>query len=161
VREARAAGYTEPDPREDLSGEDVRRKLLILARSAGVELEADAVGVESLVPASLAALPRAEIDSALESLDAPLRERYAKAYREDAKLRYVARLEPDGRARVGLEALAAGDPLLGGGGSDNRVAIWSDRYRRQPLLIQGPGAGAAITAAALLDDALRIAARCP
>jgi homoserine dehydrogenase len=72
----------------------------------------------------------------------------------------VARLDVDGRARVGLEALAAGDALLGGGGNDNRVAIWSDRYRRQPLLIQGPGAGAAVTAAALLDDALAVQRGC-
>jgi homoserine dehydrogenase len=157
VREARAAGYTEPDPREDLSGEDVRRKLLILARSAGVELESDEVDVESPVPPQLAALPRDEVDSALETLDAPLRERYAAAYRDGKKLRCVARLGEDGRARVGLEALEASDVLLGGSGSDNRVAIWSDRYRRQSLLIQGPGAGASITAAALLDDVLRIA----
>ena len=157
VREARAAGYTEPDPREDLSGEDVRRKLLILARSAGIELEAGAVEVESLVPPGLAALPRDQVDAALEALDAPLRDRFAAAYRDGSKLRHVARLGEDGRARVGLETLDAGDALLGGSGSDNRVAIWSDRYRRQPLLVQGPGAGAAITAAALLDDVLRIA----
>ena len=157
VREAREAGYTEPDPREDLSGEDVRRKLLILARSAGIELESAAVEVESLVPPGLAALPVDAVDAALESLDAPLRGRYAAAYRDGKKLRYVARLDEGGGARVGLETLDAGDALLGGNGSDNRVAIWSDRYRRQPLLVQGPGAGAAITAAALLDDALRIA----
>ena len=156
VREAREAGYTEPDPREDLSGEDVRRKLLILARSAGIELEAAAVEVESLVPPGLAALPAGAVDAALESLDAPLRARHAAAYRDGGKLRHVARLGEDGRARVGLETLDAGDVLLGGNGSDNRVAIWSDRYRRQPLLVQGPGAGAAITAAALLDDALAI-----
>ena len=156
VREAREAGYTEPDPREDLSGEDVRRKLLILARSAGIELEAAAVEVESLVPPGLAALPAGAVDAALESLDAPLRARHAAAYRDGGKLRHVARLGEDGRARVGLETLDAGDVLLGGNGSDNRVAIWSDRYRRQPLLVQGPGAGAAVTAAALLDDALAI-----
>ena len=158
VREAREAGYTEPDPREDLSGEDVRRKLLILARSAGVELESAAVEVESLVPSELASMPRDRVDATLESLDAPLRERYAAACRDGGKLHYVARLGEDGEARIGLEALAADDVLLGGQGSDNRVAIWSDRYRRQPLLIRGPGAGAAVTAAALLDDALRIAA---
>ncbi len=158
VRQARDAGYTEPDPREDLSGEDVRRKLLILARASGFPLEAGAVRVESLVPPALAALPRGDLDAALPALNAPLRERYAAAYKDGAKLRFVARLHADGRATVGLEALPAEHPLVGGGGTDNRVAIWSDRYPQQPLVIQGPGAGAEVTAAALLDDALAIQA---
>lgn len=158
VRHAREAGFTEPDPREDLSGEDVRRKLLILARASGFALEAEAVRVQSLVPPSLAALPREALDAALPGLDAPLRQHYARAYKDGARLRFVARLDADGRATVGLEALPAEHPLAGGGGTDNRVAIWSDRYREQPLLIQGPGAGAAVTAAALLDDALAIQA---
>ncbi|QDA57913.1 homoserine dehydrogenase [Thermomonas aquatica] len=157
VRAARDAGYTEPDPRDDLSGEDVRRKLLILSRAAGHALEADAVQVDSLVPEALAALAADDVDGALPSLDAPLRERYAAAYKNGEKLRFIARLQADGPATVGLEALAADHPLAGGAGTDNRVAIWSDRYREQPLLIQGPGAGAGVTAAALLDDALRIA----
>ncbi|MBS0575859.1 MAG: homoserine dehydrogenase [Proteobacteria bacterium] len=161
VRQARAAGYTEPDPREDLSGEDVRRKLLILARAAGFALDADAVEVDSLVPATLAALSKDDVDAALPLLDAPLRERYAEAYKRGEKLRFVARLErgDNGRvqARVGLESLPADAPLAGGTGTDNRVAITCDRYRPQPLLIQGPGAGAQVTAAALLDDVLRIA----
>lgn len=161
VRQARAAGYTEPDPREDLSGEDVRRKLLILARAAGFALDADAVEVDSLVPATLAALTKDDVDAALPLLDAPLRERYAEAYKRGEKLRFVARLERGDngcvRARVGLESLPADDPLAGGTGTDNRVAITCDRYRQQPLLIQGPGAGAHVTAAALLDDVLRIA----
>lgn len=158
VRQARAAGYTEPDPREDLAGEDVRRKLLILARAAGFALEADAVQVRSLVPPALATLPREVLDAALPALDAPLREAYAGAYKDGAKLRFIARLQADGRATVGLDALPADHPLAGGGGTDNRVAIWSDRYPEQPLVIQGPGAGAAVTAAALLDDALEIQA---
>jgi len=157
VRAARDAGYTEPDPRDDLSGEDVRRKLLILARAAGHALEADAVQVDSLVPDALAALAQDEIDAALPSLDAPLRERYAAAYKNGEKLRFIARLQAGGLATVGLEALAADHPLAGGAGTDNLVAIWSDRYREQPLVIQGPGAGAEVTAAALLDDALRFA----
>ena len=157
VRAARDAGYTEPDPRDDLSGEDVRRKLLILSRAAGHALEADAVQVDSLVPDALAALAPGDVDAALPSLDAPLRERYAAAYKNGEKLRFIARLQAGGLATVGLEALAADHPLAGGAGTDNRVAIWSDRYREQPLLIQGPGAGAGVTAAALLDDALRIA----
>ena len=156
VREARNAGYTEPDPRLDLSGEDVRRKLLILARAAGLPLHAEDVRVESLVPAQLAALALDELDGALETLDAPLASRFKDAYRNGAKLRFLGRFDADG-ASVGLQALPTDHPLCGGGGTDNRVAIFSDRYREQPLLIQGPGAGAEVTAAALLDDVLRIA----
>jgi homoserine dehydrogenase len=157
VRQARDAGYTEPDPRDDLSGEDVRRKLLILARAAGVALDSGEVEVDALMPSALAALPASEVDAALPQLDAPLRERYADAYKRGEKLRFIARLE-HGRARVGLESLPANHPLAGGAGTDNKVAIWSDRYRQQPLVIQGPGAGAEVTAAALLDDALGIVA---
>ena len=157
VRQARDAGYTEPDPRDDLSGEDVRRKLLILARAAGVALDSDDIEVDSLVPPELAALTAADVDAALPHLDAAMRERYADAYKRGEKLRFIARLE-NGRARVGLESLPADHPLAGGAGTDNKVAIWSDRYRQQPLIIQGPGAGADVTAAGLLDDALEIAA---
>ena len=158
VRQAGEAGYTEPDPRDDLSGEDVRRKLLILARASGYPLDADAVQVESLVPDALASLPRAALDDGLSMLDAPLRERYAAAYRNGEKLRFVGRLQAGGLATVGLESLPAEHPLVGGAATDNRVAIWSDRYRERPLVIQGPGAGADVTAAGLLDDALAIQA---
>jgi len=157
AREARDAGFTEPDPREDLSGEDVRRKILILARAAGFAIESDQVEVGSLVPAGLAALPSGEVDAHLHLLDHPLAARFEAARLQGCNLRFVARLE-EGRARVGLEALCPGDPLAGGGGTDNRVAIWSDRYRHQPLVIQGPGAGAEVTAAALLDDVLHFSA---
>lgn len=156
VREAREAGYTEPDPRIDLSGEDVRRKLLILARAAGIALEAHEIQVDSLVPAVLAAIDGDSLDAALSSLDAPLRERYQEAYRDGAELRFVGRFGPDG-ASVGLRALPADHPLCGGSGTDNRVAIRSDRYSEQPLVVQGPGAGAEVTASALLDDVIRIA----
>ncbi len=157
VRQARDAGYTEPDPRDDLSGEDVRRKLLILARAAGVTLDSDDIEVDSLVPPTLATRALSDVDAALPELDVAMRARYADACERGEKLRFIARLE-DGRARVGLESLPADHPLAGGAGTDNKVAIWSDRYRRQPLVIQGPGAGADVTAAGLLDDALEIAA---
>lgn len=158
VRAARQAGYTEPDPRIDLSGEDVRRKLLILARAAGIDLHSEQVQVESLVPAELAALSLADFDAQLESLDAPLGERFRQAYRDGAKLRFVGSFDSDG-ARVGLQALPNDHALCAGGGTDNRVAIFSDRYPQQPLVVQGPGAGAEVTAAALLDDVLAIVDR--
>lgn len=162
VREAMTAGYTEPDPRIDLSGEDVRRKLLILARAAGLSLQADDIQVDSLVPSALAVIATDELVAQLPFLDAPLRARYQQAYRDRAKLRFVGRFEvdPNGcRASVGLRALPELHPLCGGSGTDNRVAIQSCRYRGQPLVIQGPGAGAEVTAAALLDDVLRIMRR--
>lgn len=156
VRQARQAGYTEPDPRLDLSGEDVRRKLLILARAAGLPLQSDDVRVDSLVPTELAALPLPALDAALSQLDAPLAARFKEAYRHGARLRFLGRFD-HARASVGLQALPLDHPLCGGGGTDNRVAIYSDRYPEQPLVIQGPGAGADVTAAALLDDVLAIA----
>ena len=100
--------------------------------------------------------PLDELDGALETLDAPLASRFKDAYRNGAKLRFLGRFDAES-ASVGLQTLPLDHPLCGGGGTDNRVAIFSDRYREQPLLIQGPGAGAEVTAAALLDDVLRIA----
>ena len=155
VRRAVALGYAEPDPRVDLSGEDVRRKLLILARTAGHPLEADDVRVDSLLtPALAAADTPAAIDAALCSLDGALAARARRAVDDGRVLRHVARFDAAG-ARIGIEALSADDPLAVGRGCDNRVAIWSTRYRERPLQIQGPGAGADVTAAALFDDLLR------
>jgi len=157
VRAAVAQGYAEPDPRVDLSGEDVRRKLLILARTAGYPLEHSEVRVDSLLTPAIAAATPDLLDAALAGLDAPLAQRAARTARDGKVLRFVARFDAAG-ARIGLEALAHDDPLAVGRGCDNRVAIWSSRYRDRPLQIQGPGAGAEVTAAALLDDLLRIVA---
>ena len=157
VREAGATGFTEPDPREDLSGEDVRRKILILARAAGFELESDEVEVRSLVPPGLARLSAQHFDQELSQIDARLAGLLDAARAEGKALRFIARFE-NGRARVGVEAIGPRDPLAGGAGTDNRVSIWSDRYMAQPLIIQGPGAGPEVTAAALLDDVLSLRA---
>lgn len=155
VAEAAAAGYTEPDPRVDLSGEDVRRKLLILARASGIALRAEQVQVASLVPSALAALPADAALAQLSLLDAPLQALWQQAQDAGGCLRFVGGFDHDG-ATVGLRVLPLGHPLAGGAQTDNRVAIHSDRYPAQPLLIQGPGAGADVTAAALLDDVLAI-----
>ena len=157
VREARDAGYTEPDPRQDLSGEDVRRKLLILARAAGLQLESRDIRVSSLVPDALRDADAETADAQLAALDAPLRERFLTAYRSDARLCFVGRFDAERGASVGLRALPLSSPLTSGQGTENRAAIFSDRYPDRPLVIQGPGAGGQVTAAALLDDVLRIA----
>lgn len=115
------------------------------------------VHVESLVPAVVAKLPLAELDAHLRALDAVVGARWQQARAAGRCLRFVGRVDAHG-ASVGLRELAPDHPLAGGAGTDNRVAISSDRYRAQPLLIQGPGAGAEVTAAALLDDVLRIVA---
>ncbi len=152
VREACAAGYTEPDPRIDLSGEDVRRKLMILGRCAGFTMEHD-IQVASLVPESLARVWAGQVDTHLAALDAPLDVHLAAARQAGKSLRFMGRADAEA-ATAGLVALAPDHPLNAGAGTDNCVAIYSDRYPRQPLLIQGPGAGADVTAAALLDDVL-------
>ncbi len=156
VRRAAALGYTEPDPRVDLAGEDVRRKLLILARTAGFALEPEQVTVDSLVPPALACCEPEDVGAHLDTLDPAIERRAATLLGDGRVLRYVARFDADG-ARVGLEALRLDDPLAQGRGCDNRVAISSCRYSERPIVIQGPGAGAEVTAAALLDDVLRIA----
>ncbi|MGY0610986.1 homoserine dehydrogenase [Luteimonas sp. A501] len=154
VREAREQGYAEPDPRVDLSGEDVRRKLLILARAAGLPLELRQVRVESLLDGALAAAGPDEVEALLPVLDASLRRRLLQARGSGARLCFVGRFDAGG-AEVGLRALPASHPLCAGAGTDNLVAISSCRYATQPLVIRGPGAGAEVTAAALLDDVLR------
>jgi len=133
VRAAQAAGLTEPDPAQDLSGADVARKLLVLARVAGHEVEPGDIGVEPI---------------ATGSFD----ERVSAARVQGRVLRYVARIDADGRCTAALEALLPAHPLAGARGSDLRIAITSDRYASQPIVLQGAGAGAAVTAAALLDD---------
>lgn len=160
VRAAHAAGYTEPDPRDDLSGEDVRRKVLILARAAGLAVEVDDVDVESLVPAGLRDVSRAEFFARLHEMDPQLRSRYARAHKKGEVLKHIGRFEflTDGTliARAGLVSLPHTHALAAGSGTDNRVAIWTDRYCENPLVIQGPGAGPEVTAGALLDDVLKI-----
>ena len=158
VRDAVDRGYAEPDPRDDLSGEDVARKLLILARTAGIRAEQADIRVETLVPSGLGHLPAAAFLSALPAHDAAWERRCAEAAAAGQRLRYVARLDADApggpRLRVGLTAVPAGSAAGRLGGTDNLVQIWTDRYDASPLTVQGPGAGPAVTAAGILADVL-------
>ncbi|HEY5568137.1 MAG TPA: bifunctional aspartate kinase/homoserine dehydrogenase I [Gammaproteobacteria bacterium] len=157
VREARARGYTEPDPRDDLSGMDVARKAVILAREAGLDLELDQLDVESLVPEKLA---KASVDEFLERLadfDAPMAERVARARAEHKVLRYVADVDVRGRsARVRLDTFGADHPFANISLTDNIVQFVTRRYSANPLIVRGPGAGPDVTAAGIFADLLRL-----
>ncbi len=156
LREARKLGYTEPDPRSDLSGEDVARKLLIIARHAGFSLGSEEVSVENLVPESLRALDTETFLTRLQELDAPLAARHAQAASRGCVLRFLARLNQRGHARVGLVEVPHTHPAARLYGTDNQFALTTTRYNTQPLVIQGPGAGPEITAQALLGDVLAL-----
>jgi aspartokinase/homoserine dehydrogenase 1 len=156
VREARTLGYAEPDPRIDLGGNDVARKLLILARSAGHAIDAGDVVIESLVPE---ALREVDVDVFLDRLadfDAVLERRRADATRRGRVLRYLARVDESGGARVGLAEVESVHPAARLAGTDNLFALTTQRYRAQPLVIQGLGAGPEVTAQALLGDLLAL-----
>jgi len=154
--EARRQGYTEPDPRSDLSGDDVARKLLIIARNAGFALGVDEVQVESLVPEPLRAISAEQFIARLTELDAPLAERYAEAQSRGCVLRFLARLNQRGKARVGIAEVPITHPAARLYGTDNQFALTTTRYNTQPLVIQGPGAGPEVTAQALLGDVLSL-----
>ncbi|MBB6184945.1 aspartokinase/homoserine dehydrogenase 1 [Oleiagrimonas soli] len=158
VREAHELGYTEPDPRADLDGLDVARKLVILARESGRGLSLDDVSVQSLVPDALRHVDREHFMDHLHLLDAPMAARHAEAAAQGAVLRHVGRLDADGRAHVGLVALPAGHAFAQARGADNIVQFHTRRYADTPLRVQGPGAGPDVTAGGVFTDLLRVAA---
>lgn len=155
LREACALGYTEPDPRADLSGEDVARKLLILARAAGFALQRSDIQVENLVPEALRSVARGEFLERLNELDDALAARLDAARARGHVLRYLARFDADG-ARVGLAEVACDHPAAHLAGADNLFAFTTQRYQQRPLVIQGAGAGPEVTAQALLGDVLAL-----
>jgi homoserine dehydrogenase len=156
VRSAMRLGYTEPDPRDDLSGMDVGRKALILARLLGYRGELSRQAVESLVPKWARALPPAQFLARLGELDPSWKRRVDAARAQGNVLRYVATVTP-GKIAVGLKAVPAGSPLASIKGSDNQLVFTTARYKANPLVIRGPGAGAEVTAAGVLNDILRLA----
>ncbi|MCX6145328.1 MAG: bifunctional aspartate kinase/homoserine dehydrogenase I [Ignavibacteriales bacterium] len=156
LREAHELGFTEPDPRDDLSGDDVARKLLIVARHLGLKLDMKDIRFENLVPPSL----RAEAFSQnlffrFAKVDARMQQKLDAARSRGAVLRYVGILEGH-TAVAGLREMPLSHPFAGTKGSDNIIAITSHRYSRTPLVVQGPGAGADVTAMGVFSDILKL-----
>jgi bifunctional aspartokinase / homoserine dehydrogenase 1 len=157
VVDARNSGYTEPDPREDLSGMDVARKLTILARELGQKIEIGDFPVQNLIPE---ALRDSSVDEFLERLadyDDEMLQQYNAAKAEGKVLRYIATLNAAGEAEVGLKTVSEDDAFSNMQLTDNLVQFSSERYSQNPLVIQGPGAGPEVTAGGVFGDLLRLA----
>jgi len=158
VKDAKQRGYTEPDPRDDLSGMDVARKLIILGREMGLELQLSDVKVESLVPAGLESGSIDDFLGKLSRYDAGMRERLDAARERGKVLRYVGRLTADGEATVGLVELDSKHAFANIALTDNVVRFATRRYCDNPLIVQGPGAGPEVTAGGVFADLLRLTA---
>jgi bifunctional aspartokinase / homoserine dehydrogenase 1 len=157
VKQAKEMGYTEPDPRDDLNGYDVGRKLLILSRVAGFELEFEEMDIQNLVPQS--ARNTDNVDDFFMKLEAEnslFEKMIGEAREKGEKLCYIARYE-DGKATVKLEQIGRDHPFFNLRGTDNILAIYSSHYNENPLVVKGPGAGANVTASGIIADILRVA----
>ncbi|MEM9936806.1 MAG: bifunctional aspartate kinase/homoserine dehydrogenase I, partial [Bacteroidota bacterium] len=156
VAEAKAKGYTEPDPREDLSGSDVARKLTILARESGIPLEGSEISIESILPDSV--WKPKTVDKFFEELqkvDEQLDQMREEAASEGNKLRFIATLE-GGESYIKLQKVGVENPFFNLSGSENMIVFTTERYKECPLVIKGPGAGAEVTAAGVFAEILRI-----
>ncbi len=156
LRGAIAKGYPEPDPRDDLSGRDVARKALILGRLLGFPGELEDIAVESLVPTGAEHLPLPEFLARLEEYDEPWAQRVEAARARGGVLRYRAIVTRQ-RIRVGLVVVDATSPMASLNGTDNQFIFTTMRYKKNPLVITGPGAGPAVTAGGILNDVLKLA----
>lgn len=156
VQRAQKEGYTEPDPKIDLSGVDVMRKILILARESGYLIDMKDIANDSFLPAaSLNTDNNESFYRSLEQNEREFQELYMKAHKKDCKLKYVAQFE-EGRASVGLQMIPADHDFYKLEGSDNIVLFYTDRYQEQPLVVKGAGAGAEVTASGIFADIIRI-----
>ena len=156
VKDARDRGYTEPDPREDLSGNDVRRKLIILGREIGLPLEEMEVEVASLLPPNcINATDVASFFDELEKENSHFDKMLEQSLIDGAVLRFIGKLE-EGKARISLEAVKPDSPFYSLSGSDNMVVFKTERYKDRPLVVRGPGAGADVTAAGVFAELIKV-----
>jgi len=156
VRDAKAKGYTEPDPRDDLSGTDFVRKVIILGREMGLKLEMKDVQVESLIPPGLEKGSIDEFLARLPAFDGEMQKRFDAAAARGKVLRYMGRLSADGKATVGVAELDRTHAFANIALTDNVVRYATQRYNTNPLIVQGPGAGPEVTAAGVFADLLRV-----
>jgi bifunctional aspartokinase / homoserine dehydrogenase 1 len=156
VKQAQEEGYTEPDPRLDLSGTDVMRKIMILAREAGNAIEMEDISNNIFLPASCMEGSVADFYVAMEKEEAHFKKLYSTAAAEEKKLKFVASYE-NGKASVGLQHVGASHDFYHLYGKDNIVLFYTDRYPEQPLVIKGAGAGAEVTASGVFADIIRAA----
>jgi aspartokinase/homoserine dehydrogenase 1 len=157
VREAKKLGYTEPDPRDDLSGMDIVRKAVILSREIGMSVEVEDVPVLNLVPEHLRDVSIDECMDQLDCIDERLEQLRKEADAKGELLKYVGVIDPDDHTcKVELRGYAKDHPFARISGTDNIVAFTTDRYSQQPLVIQGPGAGPEVTAGGVFADLLRL-----
>lgn len=156
VAQARDKGYTEPDPRIDINGVDVRRKLIILARETGLMMESEEVSVQNILSeASQAAKDADEFMQLLPGEDEKMEKLRLEAEAEGKVLRMIARLDGE-EASIALEAVSLDHPFATLNGSDNMIVFTSDRYKERPLVVRGPGAGAEVTAAGVFAEVIKI-----
>ena len=155
VRQAQDEGYTEPDPRLDLSGTDVMRKIMILARESGERTEMEDIANKSFMPASCMQGTVDDFYNAMSKEEAHFKALYAAAAKEGKKLKFVAQFD-NGKASVGLQHIGPEHDLYHLYGKDNVVLFYTDRYSEQPLVVKGAGAGAEVTASGVFADILRI-----
>src|SRR5690242_9988245 len=156
VKDAKAKGYTEPDPRDDLSGTDFTRKVIILGREMGLKIEMQDVQVESLIPPGLEKGTPDEFLANLPKFDGEMKKRFDAAAAKGKVLRYMGRLTADGKATVGVAELDRTHAFANIALTDNVVRYATQRYNTNPLIVQGPGAGPEVTAAGVFADLLRV-----